>query len=181
LAQGTALPGPRPVSPAVPFSRGLLCGHRRRAPPAPRSSGPPFVPGQRRLMGRAERVFWRRGLPARPIGGPDRGRSIMATRPRRRRRPTMVPAAISLAPTAPALPRGKPQGLVRSPSVWRSIESLGGKRGHPKANESWGSLPRSWGVSGDRPSVALMPRWRQDYLNNRPPTRAAAISEMATC
>jgi hypothetical protein len=51
----------------------------------------------------------------------------MATRPRRRRRPTMVPAAISLAPTAPALPRGKPQGLVRSPSVWRSIESLGGK------------------------------------------------------
>src|SRR5208283_3243454 len=35
------------------------------------------------------------GLPARPIGGPDRGR----------------------APTAPALPRGKPQALMRSPSV----------------------------------------------------------------
>jgi hypothetical protein len=30
--------------------------------------------------------------------------------------------------------------------------------------------------SGQR--VALMPQWRQDYPNNRPPTPANAISEM---
>jgi hypothetical protein len=28
------------------------------------------------------------------------------------------------------------------------------------------------------PLVALMPQWRQEYLNNRPPTRATAMSEM---
>jgi hypothetical protein len=30
----------------------------------------------------------------------------------------------------------------------------------------------------DRPLVALAPQWRQNYPNNRPPTRAKAISEM---
>jgi hypothetical protein len=55
------------------------------------------------------------GLPARPIGGPDRGAVDQANPPRRGRRPQRT--AISLAPTAPALPRGKPQGLVPSPLV----------------------------------------------------------------
>jgi hypothetical protein len=41
-------------------------------------------------------------------------------------------------------------------------------------SDSWG------GVSGGRtlPLVDLMPQWRQDYPNNRPPTRATAISDM---
>jgi hypothetical protein len=76
----------------------------RTAPPAPRSSGPPFIPGQRRLA-------CQRALLAVPIAG---GRSDQPAHDD----PTMMPAAISRAPTAPALfPRGKPQGLVRSPSV----------------------------------------------------------------
>jgi hypothetical protein len=40
-----------------------------------------------------------------------------------------------------------------------------------------GNCPR--GSPGHRlPLVALMPQWRQDYSNNRPPTRATAISAM---
>jgi hypothetical protein len=34
------------------------------------------------------------------------------------------------------------------------------------------------GPGGRLPHVALMPQWRQNYPNNRPPTRATAISEM---
>ena len=42
------------------------------------------------------------------------------------------------------------------------------------ASDSWG------GVSGGRglPLVALVLQWRQDYPNNRPPTRATAIWAM---
>jgi hypothetical protein len=68
----------------------------RTAPPAPRSSGPPFIPGQRRLA-------CQRALLAVPIAG---GRSDQPAHDD----PTMMPAAISRAPTAPALPRGKHSG-----------------------------------------------------------------------
>jgi hypothetical protein len=59
-----------------------------------------------------------------------------------------------------------------------------GPRAEPvaAATGAWGPLPRSWGncprgSPGHRlPLVALMPRWRQEYPNNRPPTRATAIS-----
>jgi hypothetical protein len=51
------------------------------------------------------------------------------------------------------------------------------------ATGAWGPLPRSWCNCPRRgnptrrlPLVALTPQWRQDYLNNRPPTRATAIS-----
>jgi hypothetical protein len=55
-----------------------------------------------------------------------------------------------------------------------------------KAQTTSGVLcPRSWSncspaaYPGHRlPFVALVPQWRQDYLNNRPPTRATAISAM---
>jgi hypothetical protein len=70
--------------------------------------------------------------------------------------PTMAPAAVSLAPTSP----------------WASC---GARRcGH----RSLGPLPRSWGPGHRLPLVALMPQWRQNYPNNRPPTRATAISAM---
>jgi hypothetical protein len=108
----------------------------RTAPPAPRSSGPPFIPGQRRLA-------CQRALLAVPIAG---GRSDQPAHDD----PTMMPAAISRAPTAPALfPRGKPQGLVRSPLV--------------RPPEPGASAPRSWGPGHRLPLVALMPQWRQNY------------------
>jgi hypothetical protein len=127
-------------------------GSPTTAPPAPRSSGPPPP-----------------GLPARPIGGPDRGRSIRPTRPRRGHAdPTMVPAAISLVPTAPALPRVS----LRA--------SCGARRcGHRSLGPSCrgpGVIAPGGGPGRRLPLVALMLQWRQNYPNNRPPTWATAIS-----
>jgi hypothetical protein len=83
---------------------------------------------------------------------------------RRGRRPHHGARRISLAPNKPALPRAipNPPDLVRSPSV------------RPPANP--GAFLGIAPSSGQR--VALMPQWRQDYPNNRPPTPANAISEM---
>ena len=70
-------------------------------------------------------------------------------------------------PTPPRHP-WPPDGNLRSPSV--------------RPPEPGGPLPRSWGIAlrgspGHRLAlVALMPQWRQDHPNNRPPTRATAIS-----
>jgi len=70
-------------------------------------------------------------------------------------------------PTTPA----RPTGLVRSPTV-RPPEP-----GAPLCRGPGEIAPR--GGPGHRlPLVALMPQWRQDYPNYRPPTRATAISEM---
>jgi hypothetical protein len=62
------------------------------------------------------------------------------------------------------------------PSRWRRS----GPRAEPvgAATGSRGPLPRSWGPGHRLPLVALMPQWRQNYLNNRPPARATAISAM---
>jgi hypothetical protein len=98
------------------------------------------------------------GLPARPIGGPDRGRSIKPTRSRHGRRPHHARRHLAGA-DRPGPPRGEP---------------LARRCGH----RSLGRLPRSWGPRHRLPLVALMPQWRQDYPNNPPPTRATAISEM---
>jgi hypothetical protein len=38
--------------------------------------------------------------------------------------------------------------------------------------------PKRGNPTRKSPLVALVPQWRQNYPNNRPPTRAAAISEM---
>jgi hypothetical protein len=116
---------------------------RRRGP-----SGPSFILGQRRLA-------CQRALLAVPIAGGRSGQPAHDAGADQ----TMVPAAISLAPTAPALPRGKPQG-VRSPSM------------RPPEPGASAAVLGSWAF------VALAPQWRQNYPNNRPPTRANAISEM---
>jgi hypothetical protein len=73
--------------------------------------------------------------------------------------PTTTPVVISLAPITPGPP------TVRPPS------------------RRCGHLCRGPGVIAPAAVrgvalVALMPQWRQDYPNKRPPTRATAISEM---
>jgi hypothetical protein len=80
--------------------------------------------------------------------------------------PTTTPIAISLAPTTPALPTG----LVRSPSVrLLSLEPSAAVLGH---------LLLAADPGHGLPLVALMPQWRQDHPNKRPPSRATAISAM---
>jgi hypothetical protein len=60
-----------------------------------------------------------------------------------------------------------------------AIDRVAGGKEATQRQTNPGVLYRGPGAFlGIAPSVALMPRWRQDYLNNRPPTRAAAISEM---
>jgi hypothetical protein len=93
-----------------------------------------------------------------PSGGGDAGARITAD-------PTTTPVAISLAPTAPALPTG----------------SCGARR---RGRRSLGALCRGPGVIAPRggpgrrlPHVALVLQWRQDYSNNRPPRRAAVGSD----
>jgi hypothetical protein len=78
-----------------------------------------------------------------------------------------TPVAISLAATTRALPTG----LVRSPSV-RPPEP-----GAPLCRGP-GEIAQPGGPGRRLPLVALMPQWRQNFPNNRPPTRATAISEM---
>jgi hypothetical protein len=93
-----------------------------------------------------------------PNGGRRRGRRDHAD-------PTTTSVAISLAPTTPALPTG----LVRSPTVRPP------KPGAPLCRGPGEIAPR--GGPGHRLAlVALMPQWRQDYPNNRPPTWATVIS-----
>jgi hypothetical protein len=82
------------------------------------------------------------------------------------RRPRQAVTAI-VATFWPAL--GRPAATVPLDyRVWRrgfsSSKGLG---------PGWASART--GVTRD---VALMPQWRQNYLNNRPPTRSTAISAM---
>jgi hypothetical protein len=114
-----------------------------------------------------------------PSGGDDAGR-------RDHGRPTTTPVAISLAPTTRLSREASPPGLVRSPFARRPIESL--CEAHPKRKRILGFSTAVLGLSGiamgppflfasqSWAGVALMPQWRQNHPNNRPPTRATAIS-----
>jgi hypothetical protein len=76
--------------------------------------------------------------------------------------PTTMPVAISLAPTTPARATARAATGTRVPCRGPGVIALG--RGNPTRR---------------LPLVALVPQWRQNYPNNRPPTRATAISERA--
>jgi hypothetical protein len=123
------------------------------------------------------RMRWR-GVPRGPSGRTQRARYVLPAAPwaflgpsggRRRGRqdhgrPHHDARRHLAGPTTPARPRG-----------------LGARRcGHL----SLGLPLRSWGHCSPRqpghrlPLVALMPQWRQDHPNKRPPTRATAISKM---
>jgi hypothetical protein len=76
-------------------------------------------------------------------------------------RPTTTPVTNSLAPTTRPSRGARAEPVGAATGTWGLWQSLG-----------------HCSPCGGFPLVALMPQWRQDDPNNRPPTRATAISEM---
>jgi len=96
--------------------------------------------------------------------------------------PPRRPVDISLAPTTPALPRGKPSRPRAEPVRAATIGARPTRKRIPgvlyrSPGAFWGSL-RDLILGISLPHVALVLQWRQDHPKNRPPTRATAISEM---